>query len=419
MSKFAKSQGRLILLGIAVLGLIIYFSTKKEAPKHEPKAQPVRVAKAVLADVPRYLPGLGTVTPLQDTVVQSRVDGYLMAIHFKEGQRVEAGDLLVEIDPRPFLVQLEQARGALAKDEALLKNAQLDLARYKKLFAQDAIPAQQLQQQEAQVGQYEGAVQQDKAAIAEAKLQLTYSKVTAPISGVAGLRHMDIGAMVSSNDSSGIVRITQTKPCYVLFTLVDKYLPDVRRSMRKMDEENATLIPEKTKEKDATISHLPTEEIYSSEILKAPGTFPQQKNEDELIPPYGLKTEIWSQDGTEILSSGLLKSIDNQIDSSTGTVKAKAIVPNEDYELFPNQFVNVRLLVETLANVITVPTAAVQRGSDGFFVYRIVDMKASPVQIEAGYSDDKITIVKSGLETGDLVVTDGVDRLREGTSVRF
>lgn len=375
-------SGALALVCIMGLGFALF--QKTPAP---PPPMPITIRAALVAknDVPRFYHGLGTVTALQDTVVRSRVDGYLTAIHFKEGQYVQQGDILVEIDPRPFQNRLAEAKGALIRDEALLKNARQDLERYKKLLRQDAIPIQQVQSQEALVGQYEGAVIQDKAAIAEAELQLSYSKVTAPFSGKTGLRQVDIGATISSTDSAGIVRLTQTQPCYVVFTLVDKYLPHVREAIRAR--------------------RLASSEPGYNEVAGQAG--------------LGLEVSIWSQDGKTRLCGGYLESLDNQIDLNTGTIKAKALIPNEDNRLYPNQFVNVQLHVDTMREVLTIPASAIQRNNTGYFVYTIVENKAKLSPITIDYSNDNLSVVSSGLEEGDMVITDGMDNLRDGTPIRY
>lgn len=383
----------LLALVVVMVAIAIHRQTTKSS-EVEQGPQPVRVAQALVHDIPRYFLGLGTVVPLHTTVIQSRVDGYLVAVHFKEGQEVHKGDLLAEIDPRPFLVQLEQAKGALTRDQALLKNARSELERYRKLLRQEAVPAQQVQTQEATVGQYEGAVQQDMAAIADAQLQLDYSKVTAPFTGKVGLRQVDVGATVRSADPAGIVRITRTRPTYVVFTLVESSIPAVQKAMKQAE----LLAP-------------PPTAVPASPV----------DNETELasIPNYGLVVEVWSQDNKSLLATGTLLSLDNQIDPATGTVKAKAIIPNEDDSLFPNQFVNIRLLVDVIQGKPSVPTAAVQRSSSGYFVYRVNDGKVSSVPVVPGYANDTRTVIEQGLAPGDIVVTDGVDRLRNDTPVKY
>lgn len=404
------------LVCAGLLGLKV-FGNKQPAP--QPQVQSTNAAAVTVADVPRFYHGLGTVTALQDTIVRSRVDGYLTAIHFKEGQYVQEGDILVEIDQRPFQNKLAEAKGALVRDEALLRNARQDLERYRKLLRQDAVPVQQVQSQEALVGQYEGAVIQDKAAIADAELQLAYSKVTAPFSGKAGLRQVDIGATISSGDSQGIVRLTQTRPCYVVFTLIDKYLPHVREAMRnRAAKQTDGLSPVATaSQKNETITGSKSEPKTASRTGQNGGT--EANPNDVPHSNQSLPVQIWSQDNKQLLGHGFLESLDNQIDISTGTIKAKALVTNEDDHLFPNQFVNVQLHVDTLRNVLTIPTAAVQRSNTGYFVYKIVDGKAKLTPITIDFSNDRQTVVATGLAEGDIVVTDGVDNLRDGSLVTY
>lgn len=353
------------LLAAGAFGAYKYFFDS--GPKGPPPVKPltVKAAKTRLNTTPVYIHALGNVTPPRTVTVRSRVDGELIAVHFVEGRRVREGDLLAEIDPRPFEVQKAQALGTLARDEALLKDALLDLERYRRLIKERSVSQQQLQSQEALVGQYEGAVTSDKAAVADAELQLTYSRITAPVSGRVGLRRVDIGNIVRSSDSDGIVVITQMQPMEVVFTLVEKQIPDVIAGMRK----------------------------------------------------GRLEVEAWGQDNTKLLAKGVLKSLDNQIDMATGTVKAKAEFDNADEALFPNQFVNVRLRVAELENVLTVPTSAVQRNISGFFVYVVEDGKTRMQEIKSSYATDLITVVDEGLKLGDVVVTDGVDRLRQGSRV--
>lgn len=368
-SFFKKALPYAVLALFIVAGYALYARfAGKGAPDVGGKPQNVRVAAARPGDVPMYLQALGTVTPLNTVVVKSRVDGQLMRLHFTEGQMVNEGDLLAEIDSRPYEVQRQQALGALARDEAQLKGARLDLARFRKLIKEQSVSLQQLQSQEALVGQYEGAVLADKASVADAELQLVYCRVTAPVSGRVGLKQVDEGNMIHASDTNGIVVITQTRPMDVLFTLVEKDIPLVLESMR----------------------------VNRS-----------------------LPVEAWGQDGKTLLSTGVLLSLDNQIDTATGTVKAKARFDNQDDKLFPNQFVSVRLLAKTLENVLIVPSSAVQRGNDGFFVYAVTNGTTRMQPITAAYATAKDTVVSSGLSAGDIVVTDGVDRLRAGTAVTY
>ena len=368
---------KLLRIGAALLGiaLAVYavqrFSGSTDGPPPD-MTQSVLAVAARNGSMDIYFQALGTVTPPNTVTVKSRVDGELVALHFAEGQMVNQGDLLAEIDPRPFTVQLHQAQGQLAKDEALLRQAELELARYKKLFKERSVSAQQLEAQEGLVGQYKGAVLSGQAAVADAELQLGYSRVTAPISGRAGLRKVDHGNIIRSADSEGIVVITQMQPMNVVFTLVEKQIPDVLEAMRMAHDKGGTL-----------------------------------------------SVEAWSQDNKTLLETGWLASMDNQIDTATGTLKAKAEFANEQSRLFPNQFVNTRLKVATLENVLIIPTAAVQRNNQGFFVWREKDGAVQATPITVGYATDSKSVVESGLAEGDVVITDGVDRLRDGTKVRY
>lgn len=343
---------------------------------------PVRVAKVIRQNVPHYLNGLGTVVPSGDVLVESRVAGQLLRLHFIEGQRVAAGDLLAEIDPRPFQAELEKARGQLIKDKAQLESARRDLTRYEKLARKDYIAEQQYENQRALVRQWEGAVGSDQAAVDAAALQLEYSRITAPISGRLGLRSVDEGNQITANDSGGLVRITEISPCDVLFTLPENQVSLVTRALRAR-EDNPSLPP--------------------------------------------LKVQAWDREDKILLAIGELVSLDNQIDSATGTVRLKARFSNKDESLYPNQFVNIRLLVQTLKDAVTVPDAAVQLGAKGSYCYVVAKQEdngreqdvARYQDVDAGITVSGVTVIKSGLEAGELVVVDGLDRLRDGIAVKI
>jgi multidrug efflux system membrane fusion protein len=329
---------------------------------------PVAVATVSRSSLPVILNGLGNVTAFYTVTIKSRVDGQLVKVDFREGDLVKEGQVLAEIDPRPFQVQLELAQATLAHDQALLSNARVDLERYKQLLATDAIPKQQLDTQIALVAQYEATVQQDAANIDNAKLQLVYAKVTAPITGVAGLRLVDPGNIVHASDTTGMVVITQLQPVSVLFTLPEDTLPQVTKRLRAG-------------------AHL--------------------------------TVEAYNRDNSKRLASGSLVTVDNQIDNTTGTSKLKAVFDNKDNALFPQQFVNVHLLVDSLANQLVVPNVAVQTGQQGTFVY-VVD-KNSRVHlktVQVGITTDTTADILSGITDGDRVVVDGTDRLVEGAQVR-
>ena len=329
---------------------------------------PVTVAKPHKANVPVYLNGLGNVTAFYTVTVRSRVDGQLMSIGFKEGETVKQGQVLAEIDPRPYEVLLQQAQGTLARDTATLANAKLDLERYVQLLAQDAIPKQQLDTQRATVAQLEGNIKTDEANVNNAKLQLIYAKVTAPISGTVGLRLVDPGNIVRAADPGGLLVITQLQPISALFTIPEDTLQQVMARIRK---------------------------------------------------GVRLSVDAFNRDNSKKLASGYLLTMDNQIDASTGTSKLKAVFENKDNALFPNQFVNIRLLVDTENDQIVVPTPAVQRGQQGDFVYIVnEDSKVQIRQIQQGAVNGETTVIKKGVELDEQVVIDGIDRLQNGSTVR-
>ncbi|MDN4543731.1 MULTISPECIES: MdtA/MuxA family multidrug efflux RND transporter periplasmic adaptor subunit [unclassified Pseudomonas] len=328
---------------------------------------PVRVAPAVKGDFPLYYKALGTVTALNTINVRSRVGGELMKINFEEGQMVKAGDLLAEIDPRPYQNALLQAEGTLLQNQAQLKNAQVDVERYRGLYREDSIAKQTLDTAEALVGQYMGTVKTNQAAVNDAKLNLEFTKIRAPIAGRVGLRQLDVGNLVAANDTTALVIITQTQPISVAFTLPENSLETVLARYRSGAK---------------------------------------------------LPAEAWDRGDTKLQATGVLQSLDNQIDVTTGTLKFKARYENRDQSLFPNQFVNVRLLADTLKNVVLAPSAAIQFGTNGTFVYALDgDKKVKIRQLKIGASDGTNTVVTEGLVAGDRVVLEGTDRLKEGSEV--
>jgi multidrug efflux system membrane fusion protein len=331
-------------------------------------AVPVVVATAQHGDLPVYFNGLGTVTAYNTVTVRSRVDGAIVKVNFTEGQFVHEGDALVEIDPRPYQVALEQAEGQLAKDQATLKDVQVDLDRYKLLFKEGVIPKQQLDTQEASVGSSNGSIKADQAAIDAAKLNIVYSHITAPISGRVGLRLVDVGNIVHAADTTGLLVITQLQPIAVIFTLPQDQLPQVVGKLR---------------------------------------SGPQ------------LTVEAWDRDDTSKITNGKLATIDNQIDVTTGTYKLKAVFNNEDNALFPNQFVNVHLLVDTKKDLTLMPVAAIQRGPQGTYVY--VAQSGNTVKIAtvniAQTTGNTVGLSAGDVKPGDSIVIDGQDKLQDGTKI--
>jgi len=332
-----------------------------------PRAIPVVGVAARAGDLGVYQSGLGTVTPVKTVTVRSRVDGELVSVAYREGQLVREGDPLAQIDPRPFEVQLHQAEGQLAKDEAALANAKVDLERYRILISQDSIPRQQLDTQAATVDQTAAAIKSDQAQIESAKLNLTYSRITAPISGIVGLRLVDPGNIVHASDQTGLLVITQQQPIAVIFTIPADHLQPVLQ---------------------------------------------QRKAGHELV------VEAWDRDFQRKLATGSLLAIDNQIDQSSGTVRMKAQFPNEDYALFPNQFVNARLLVDTLRQTVLVPTAAIQRSPQSAYVYVVKpDSTVEMRTVDVGLTEGDDTSLKKGVSPGEVVIVDGVDKLQPGALV--
>ncbi|KVL16790.1 MdtA/MuxA family multidrug efflux RND transporter periplasmic adaptor subunit [Burkholderia sp. MSMB1826] len=329
--------------------------------------QPVQVATATQGEMPIVLSALGTVTPLANVTVKTQLSGYLQSVSFQEGQIVKKGDVLAQIDPRPYQVALENAEGTHARDAALLATARLDLKRYQTLLAQDSIASQTVDTQASLVKQYEGAVKTDQAAIDSAKLNLTYARITAPVSGRVGLRQVDPGNYVTPGDTNGIVVITQLQPMSVIFTTSEDNLPQILKQVNAGQK---------------------------------------------------LSVTAYNRNNTVPLETGSLATLDNQIDTSTGTVKLRANFDNKEGMLFPNQFVNTRLLVDVIRNATIVPTSAVLTGSIGQFVYVVKpDNTVTVRKVTVGPVDGERTSIVSGVALGERVVTDGSDRLREGAKI--
>ncbi|MCH2339559.1 MdtA/MuxA family multidrug efflux RND transporter periplasmic adaptor subunit [Pseudomonas sp. NPDC047963] len=377
----AGSMRRWLIIGgvVVVIALLLWWlwPSAAETPPQQAGGRPafgafggptpVRVAPVERGEFEVYAKALGTVTPLNTVNVRSRVAGELVEIHFEEGQRVQAGDLLAVIDPRAYEVALQQAEGTLQQNRALLQNAQLDLDRYRGLFADDSIAKQTLDTQQALVNQYKGTLAANQAAVNEAKLNLQFTKIRAPIDGRVGLRQLDQGNLVAANDTTPLVVITQTQPIAITFTLPESELPPVISRFRSGEE---------------------------------------------------LSVQAWDRGERTLLGEGVLESLDNLIDTTTGTLKMKARFDNEAELLIPNQFVNARLRVETLTDAVLIPSAALQFGSRGNYAYVVgEDSKVELRVLEVGPSNGDRTVVVNGLNPGERIVMEGTDRLRDGSEV--
>ncbi len=377
----AGSMRRWLIIGgvVVVIALLLWWlwPSAAETPPQQAGGRPafgafggptpVRVAPVERGEFEVYAKALGTVTPLNTVNVRSRVAGELVEIHFEEGQRVKAGDLLAVIDPRAYEEALQQAEGTLQQNRALLQNAQLDLDRYRGLFADDSIAKQTLDTQQALVNQYKGTLAANQAAVNEAKLNLQFTKIRAPIDGRVGLRQLDQGNLVAANDTTPLVVITQTQPIAITFTLPENELPPVISRFRRGEE---------------------------------------------------LSVQAWDRGERTLLGEGVLESLDNLIDTTTGTLKMKARFDNEAELLIPNQFVNARLRVETLPDAVLIPSAALQFGSRGNYAYVVgEDSKVELRVLEVGPSNGDRTVVVNGLNPGERIVMEGTDRLRDGSEV--
>lgn len=375
-SVFGGRKFKIILLLLAVVGataaaILIYREGPARTAEQDQKPRtfsvPVLTSAAKKEDFKVYLSALGTVTPIHTVTVKTRVEGHLIELSFKEGQLVEKGDLLARIDPRPYHVQLHQAEGQMARDQELLRNAKVDLERYRQLWKQDSIPKQQLDTQEAVVRQYEGTIAVDKGLIESAQLQLHYCEITSPLSGRTGLRQIDPGNYVRVTDPGGLVVVTKMEPITVVFPIPEDSLPPVLAKLRQGER---------------------------------------------------LVVHAFNREMKQRLASGHLLTHDNQIDTATGTVRLKAIFANKEGELFPNQFVNVLLLTEVREKATVIPASAIQRGPKGTFVYVVkADSTVAMKPVTIGEIQTGQASVLDGLAPGEVVVTDGAERLREGATV--
>ena len=365
-----------VVVLLAGLGFLLYHQyeaaqqAKEEASakkKSNARGTPVSTAAATKGDIGVYVEALGTVTPVYTVTVTSRVQGQIMDVYYKEGQAVRKGDALIEIDPRPYQAALVQAQGQLAHDTAVLSEARIDLKRYQDAFSKNAIAQQQVYDQEQAVKQDEGTVQIDQGALDTAKVNLAYCHITSPIDGRVGLRLIDPGNVVQANSTTSLVVITQLQPITVIFSVAEDDLAEIEQQLRR-----------------------------------------------------GEKLKVYALDRSQqtTLATGSLLTLDNQVDTTTGTVKLRAIFPNADNALFPDQFVNAKLLVKTEHNVVLVPTPAIQRNSQAAFVYLVEPNDTAKVQnVTAGASEGNFTAVQ-GLQPGQIVVTSGFEKLEDGIKVQ-
>ena len=355
---------------IIVAGLVAWWAwprAEATADAAPGKTVPVRVARASAEPLQLRLKAVGTVTPLHSVVVRSRVDGELLRLHFQEGQQVKAGDLLAQIDPRPYEVKLAQAQGTQQQNLAELENAERQLQRYRELQKQNYVSGQELSDQQSKVRQLQGRRISDQASVDEARLQLQYTRITAPVSGRVGLRRLDVGNLVHASDTEGLVTLAQTAPISVLFTVPEPELPALL---------------------------------------------------DAVQAQAGLPVEAWDRGESRALAQGTLSSVDNRIDTATGTLKLRAQFDNAGLALFPNQFVNVRLQLGEQPALL-IPDAAVQFGSQGNYVHIVDKDKAQRRTVVLGPADEGRVAVRSGLQVGDQVVIEGIDGLEDGTAVEI
>lgn len=378
VNRLTRGQRWLLGVGVVVLLLLVWFfgirqPEAKRPPPPNPWMGPTPVLTVAVSksDLKVHLKAIGTVIPLNTVTVRPRVDGPLINVKFTEGQAVAAGEVLAEIDPAPYQVKLNQAEGALQETRAQLKNAEDDLALYERLLTNNSIAKQQYDKQKALVDQLRGTLKSHSAQVEDARLQLSYTRITAPIAGRTGLRKVDVGNLVNANDSTGLVTITQTRPIAVVFTIPENQLIAVRRA-----------------------------------------------HAAAIATQQALGVEAWDRSEQNLLANGRLTTLDNQIDTATGTLRLKAEFDNSDDSLFPNQFINARLHLQTLDSAVTIPADAVQYGSKGTYVYVVDDGKAKMRQIKLGALEADRIAVLEGLQEGEQVVLEGIDRLWEGKEVK-
>jgi membrane fusion protein, multidrug efflux system len=369
-----RSHQRVWLLSVALLGVGSFYPFQRQGapqprtgqPSGEPPAIPITATTARTGEIGDYVSALGYVTPVQTVTVRSRVDGELLRVHYREGQMVRRGQILAEIDPRPFQAQLTQAEGQYQRDKALLDQARIDLARYREAYARNAIPAQQVDIQRATVYQYEGILKLDQGQVESARVNLLYATIRAPITGRAGLRLVDAGNIVQAGDPNGLLVITQIQPITVIFSIAADYLPRIQGPLRRGRR---------------------------------------------------LTVDALDRAQQKVLGSGSVFAMDNQIDATTGTIRLRALFQNRNQELFPNQFVNARLLIGVERGATLIPPAAIQRSGEAAFVYLVKpDRTATIRNITVGISNDKDAAVQ-GIAPGDIVATDGFDKLQDGAKV--
>jgi membrane fusion protein, multidrug efflux system len=371
-TKYAK-WFRVIVVVVVLVAVAAFFNRtfqkkSRSTQATSPTAMPVVTATAKRGDQPIYLTGLGSVTAYNTVTLRTRVDGELLRVVVHEGQMVSAGDLIAEIDPRPFLVQLTQAEGQSERDQALLANAKIDLERYKILYSQDSVPKQQLDTQQATVNQLEATLKSDQGLIDDAKLQLIYTRITSPINGRIGLRQIDPGNIVHATDQSGLAIITQLQPIAVIFNIPEDNIKQVMKKLQAGQQ---------------------------------------------------LRVDAYDRELKNKIATGYLLTIDNQVDVNTGTVRFKASFPNEDNALFPNQFVNARLLIDVKRRTVLIPSGAIQRGPQGTYVFVVkADDTVETRDVVVGPIEGDVASIDRGLSANEVVVTEGVDKLQPGTLVQ-